>query len=284
METKILKPQHELLKRYIEYFLFLDKRDHNLVNYTTFPNNNLCLAIYRQNRVSYTRDAKTNSCTVQQNGRPFSSRIYGFHNMPFNVDLRSEVDQVCIIFHPSALSAFTKESVFELQSSDSVFEDLFQSGDRFCLEQLFEQNDMAERAQLLERFFLGKLMGRIPHKVQQALDCIWSAGTGHPKMGIGLLCEKLKISDTTLFRLFRTHLGQNPQQFIKTVRFRNALPLVLDQTRPLTQIGLEGDYYDQPHFIKDFRTFSGMSPRKLRQQASLQQDQLAWIYKETPTQ
>ena len=48
METIILKPQHELLKRYIEYFLFLDKRDNNLVDYTTFPNNNLCLAIYME--------------------------------------------------------------------------------------------------------------------------------------------------------------------------------------------------------------------------------------------
>ncbi|RZK38740.1 MAG: AraC family transcriptional regulator [Pedobacter sp.] len=282
METKILKPQHELLKRYIEYFLFLDKHDNNLVNYTTFPNNNLCLAIYRQNKVSYTRDPKTNSCTIQESGRLFSSRIYGFHAMPFNVDLRSQVDQVCIIFHPSALSAFTKESLIELQTSDSVFEDLFQSKDRFALEQLFEENDMAERAKLLERFFLGKLMGRIPIKVQQALECIGSAGTA--KMGIELLCGKLGISDTTLFRLFRTHLGQNPQQFIKTIRFRKALPLVLDHIKPLTQIGLEGDYYDQPHFIKDFRTFTGMAPRELRQQVSLQQDQLAWIYKEVTSQ
>ncbi|RZM21773.1 MAG: AraC family transcriptional regulator [Pedobacter sp.] len=284
METKILKPQHELLKTYIEYFLFLDKRDNNLVNYTTFPNNNLCLAIYRQNRVSYTRDPKTNSCTIQESGRLFSSRIYGFHAMPFSVDLRSQVDQVCIIFHPSALSAFTKESLFDLQSSDSVFEDLFQSVDRFALEQLFEENDLAERAKLLERFFLGKLLGSIPLKVQQALKCIGSAGTSNPKMGVELLCQRLEISDTTLFRLFRTHLGQGPQQFIKTIRFRKALPLVLDQTRPLTQIGLEGDYYDQPHFIKDFRTFTGMAPSKLQQQVSLQQDQLAWIYKEVPAQ
>ncbi|RZM07586.1 MAG: AraC family transcriptional regulator, partial [Pedobacter sp.] len=228
METKILKPQHELLKRYIEYFLFLDKRDNNLVDYTTFPNNNLCLAIYRQNSVNYIRDPKTNSCTIRESGRPFSSRIYGFHIMPFNVDLRSEVDQVCIIFHPSALSAFTKESLVELQSSDSVFEDLFRSEDSFYLEQLFEEGDMAERAKLLERFFLGKLMGSIPIKVQQALECIGSAGTCNAKIGVEMLCQKLGISDTTLFRLFRTHLGQNPQQFIKTFRFRKALPLVLN--------------------------------------------------------
>lgn len=280
METKILKPQHELLKGYIAYFLFLDKRDNKLVNYTTFPNNNLCLAIYKQNKVNYTRDSKTNSCKIEESDRLFSSRIYGFHAMPFNVDLQSPMDQVCIIFHPSALAVFTKESLLERQSSDSVFEDLFQLKDRFALEQLFEQNDVMERARILERLLLGRLVYGIPAKVQEAFECIVSAGNLNAQVGVESLCSKLKISDTTLFRLFKTHLGQNPQQFIKTYRFRKVLPFVLDQSKSLTQTGLEGHYYDQPHFISNFRTFTGMAPGKLRQQVSLQQDELAWVYKE----
>lgn len=56
METIIIKPINEILKKYVQYFLFLRKSDSNLINYTTFPNSNLCLAIYRQNSVNYTSD------------------------------------------------------------------------------------------------------------------------------------------------------------------------------------------------------------------------------------
>jgi AraC-like DNA-binding protein len=37
---------------------------------------------------------------------------------------------------------------------------------------------------------------------------------------------------------------------------------------PLTHIGLEAGYYDQSHFIKDFKEFSGTSPKKFLNQSS----------------
>lgn len=281
METKIVKPRHELLKKYVEYFLFLDKSDTQLVNYTTFPNSNLCLAIYKQNEVSYRNEEKTNCCSIKEGTKFFSSRIYGFHTMPFTVDLRSELDQVCIIFHPAALRAFSNESLFELQRSDMVFDELLKTQDSFVLERLFEETDVLERARILEAVLVSKLRYSIPDKVLQALDYIGLGAGSSQEVGVEMLCSKLKISDTTLFRLFKTHLGQNPKQFIKTVRFRNALPHVLDHSRSLTEIGFQGHYYDQAHFIKDFRAFAGLSPKKLQQQVSMKQDKLAWIYKET---
>lgn len=41
MNSTIIKPKNEILKKYVQYFLFFNKADHNALNYTTFPNKNL---------------------------------------------------------------------------------------------------------------------------------------------------------------------------------------------------------------------------------------------------
>jgi len=281
METIILRPENELLKKYVEYFLFLKKSDHNLINYTTFPNSNLCLAIYKQNKVTYVNDGKNNICSIAVGENRFSSRIYGFHTSPFKVNLQGELDQVCIIFHAAALGAFTGESLDGIGTTNRAVEDFLQFKDGFLLEQVFDEHHPVLRARLLEKALVGKLNDRIPYRLWEALEHIRLASYSGQDTVIELLCKKLGISDTTLYRLFKTHLGQNPQQFLKTVRFRRALPVLLGKEAPLTQIGLDHNYYDQAHFIKDFRAFAGLPPKKLQGKVSLAQDQLAWIFEES---
>lgn len=280
METIIVKPNSEVLKKYVQYFLFLSKTDHALVNYTTFPNSNLCLAIYRQNNISYTNKTDVNQCVITSGKKEFISRYYGFHAIPFNVDIRSSLDQVCIVFHPSALRAFTGQNFGELLDTDQAFEQLFNTNNSYLLEQLFDEPDARARANRLEMLLLTRLQRDVPAKLQEAL-CHISTRASDNEMNIESLCKQLGISDSTLFRLFKTHLGQNPQKYLKTIRFRNVLSGVLNQRKSLTAIGYEHNYYDQPHFIKDFKTFAGQTPKRLLKEISLQKD-LAWIYKENP--
>ena len=280
METIILRPENELLNKYVEYFLFLRKSDNNLINYTTFPNSNLCLAIYKQNKVSYVKDGRNNFCSIAQGGNSFSSRIYGFHANPFRVHLEGNLDQICIIFRPAALGAFTGEALDGVETSDKALEDFLQLKDSFLLEQIFEQHHPVLRARLLEQALLEKLDDRIPSRLREVLEHIKLSSSLGQDTNVEQLCRKFGISDTTLYRLFRTHLGQNPQQFLKTVRFRRALPVVLAREAPLTQVGLDNNYYDQAHFIKDFKTFAGLAPMKLQKKVSLSQDRLAWIFEE----
>lgn len=37
-------------------------------------------------------------------------------------------------------------------------------------------------------------------------------------------------------------------------------------------------YFDQAHFINDFKMFTGYSPTQLSDKISVQQNDLAWIY------
>jgi AraC-like DNA-binding protein len=280
LKTIIVKPENMVLKQYVEYFLFLQKKDGIPVQYSTFPNNNLCLAIYRQNHVDYQRGEKVNHCIIKTGSQEFTSRIYGFHNMPFQVNIQQELDQICVIFHPAALKAFTQVDFDEMHRNDQVFEQLFKPKDKYFLEQLFEEPDPIQQARRLERLLLAQLEEHRISKIREVLYHLSLAQPNCHNVSVEMLCKKLGVSDTTLFRLFKTSLGQNPQKYIKTIRFRQALKDLTTTQDQLTTVALRHHYYDQAHFIKDFKTFTGYSPKKLIHAVSVQQQSLAWIYQE----
>jgi AraC-like DNA-binding protein len=55
----------------------------------------------------------------------------------------------------------------------------------------------------------------------------------------------------------------SPKQFSKISRLQAALKLIGQGAfNNLTDLALEAGYYDQAHFIKDFREFTGVSPKQ----------------------
>ena len=71
------------------------------------------------------------------------------------------------------------------------------------------------------------------------------------------------VSSRQLRRLFEYYIGDTPKTFSKVVRFQNIL-----RAKPSTQslrenkLFFDGGYYDQAHFIKDFKNFYGVTPAK----------------------
>lgn len=71
------------------------------------------------------------------------------------------------------------------------------------------------------------------------------------------------ISQRQLRRLFEYYIGDTPKTFSKVVRFQNILR-AKPSTQSLRQNKLFFDvgYYDQAHFIKEFKNFYGVTPTK----------------------
>lgn len=71
------------------------------------------------------------------------------------------------------------------------------------------------------------------------------------------------ISQRQLRRLFEYYVGDTPKTFSKVVRFQNIL-----RAKPSTQslrqnkLFFDAGYYDQAHFIKEFKNFYGVTPAK----------------------
>lgn len=69
------------------------------------------------------------------------------------------------------------------------------------------------------------------------------------------------ISQRQFERKFKEYSGLTPKLFSRIVRFHAACEHFGDYTKSLTRIAYECGYYDQSHFIHDFKEFSGHHPK-----------------------
>ena len=65
-------------------------------------------------------------------------------------------------------------------------------------------------------------------------------------------------------RTFRRHLGCTPGTYLRRLRLEHAARALESTDRPLAEIALEAGFYDQAHFGRSFRAWSGVSPGVFR--------------------
>jgi len=82
------------------------------------------------------------------------------------------------------------------------------------------------------------------------------------------LCDVHHVSDRHLRRLADEWLGMNTESWIIYNRYLTSLYLLHQQHGSLSQIGLESGYYDQAHFIREFKTFTGFTPGRYQKAAN----------------
>lgn len=85
---------------------------------------------------------------------------------------------------------------------------------------------------------------------------------GRGAVAIGDLARELGISNRYLERLFLERGGISPKLFARIIRFQYALGFLSSRERPaLAAIAQEAGYFDQSHFVREFRGFAGVAPR-----------------------
>lgn len=74
--------------------------------------------------------------------------------------------------------------------------------------------------------------------------------------------HELNLSERSLERLFLTHVGITPILYVRICRFQASVSFLQQgRFRSLTTLAYSLGYFDQSHFIRDFKLFSGVSPR-----------------------
>jgi AraC-like DNA-binding protein len=81
------------------------------------------------------------------------------------------------------------------------------------------------------------------------------------------LADYCQASMRQLERGFQRVIGTSPKFFARTLRFEQAQRrLMFDPQTDLTQLAYQCGYFDQAHFIKEFRAFTGKTPSEHAQQ------------------
>lgn len=116
-----------------------------------------------------------------------------------------------------------------------------------------------EQAALLDAFFTSRL------PAYKEANYLVQAAVGHirdrkGKLSVDELCRLINVNYKWLERNFRKQMGITPKTYISTIRFLHAYINVESRDASLTSVALEHGYYDQNHFIKEFRRHTGRTP------------------------
>lgn len=97
------------------------------------------------------------------------------------------------------------------------------------------------------------------------------------------LSQKTGYSARYINTIFEQYVGISPKTLERIIQFQNAVHSIsYHQSRPLTAVGVEAGYFDQAHFIREFKKHMELTPneyRKLvREQSYLQHLQPALLF------
>jgi AraC-like DNA-binding protein len=110
------------------------------------------------------------------------------------------------------------------------------------------------------RIILGHLPppASAPNPVQRAIQCV-AAANGN--VDLDNVAGAANLSPRSFRRRCLEESGLGPKHLCRVLRFRHACRLARNSARPdWAAIAIDAGYFDQAHFIHDFREFTGLTP------------------------
>jgi AraC-like DNA-binding protein len=143
--------------------------------------------------------------------------------------------------------------------ADEVF------GNRFwnLREQLLACTSPDEMFALVEMFLLRQAGARLsPDVSSRCVEYAVSRILSQPnRLVFQQLSLQIGYSQKHFIDMFKQHVGIPPKQYMTIMRFQNAVSQIeQDVSVYWSEIAIRNGFYDQAHFIHEFRNFSGFTP------------------------
>lgn len=181
----------------------------------------------------------------------------------FYIEPTGFVDTFAIRFYPYGFANFIDLPLNGLCNKETPLSILF--GDEKAEKlsrKIIQAKTTEERIEIVEKFLFERLNDEatIDNIVKSTIDTMFlSKGSKH----LNVILKDDKSKRRQLERNFKKQIGLTPKQLSKVIRLQATLQMLLNQTtRTLTDIAYESEYYDQAHFIKDFKEFTGLTPKE----------------------
>jgi AraC-like DNA-binding protein len=177
--------------------------------------------------------------------------------MDHHVTIRAtgSVDLLGIRFHPTGAHPLLGFAMSELSNRLVPLGDVIDLPDR-----LSDRKSIAELAGALDSVLMPRFAGVLDSAGSDFEAAIRSAVQGEGRVSVDELASSTGLGPRQLERRFRERVGLGPKRFLKILRFQGVFRRSSSQARDWAEVALDCGYYDQSHFIRDFKSFTGVSP------------------------
>lgn len=252
--------QHPLLKKYIKFFWELRIESMQL-NHKLIPQRNINLRFNLSETPQF----------VCQDGKELRLEDVYFsglqdHFCNSHIKLNGKVDMLGICFFPEGFFPFFRVPVSEFKNQMLGADEVGFKLIKGLAEHLKEASDISARLAILENELVLMLLNGnpTPENFRQIFNAL---NRSENTIQIAEFCQQNNISVRQLERMYNKYVGVSANTYSTLNRFHTCLnQLLIQDYSKLSDLAFDNGYFDQMHFIKDFKRFVGDTPKRFAHQ------------------
>jgi len=191
----------------------------------------------------------------------------------FDVFQTGKTGFISILFKPHSVKLFFDLSPVEISNEIIDLNLIIKNEAKIILEKIEEIKDNSIRIQIIENFLIKQYKEKNTYNFNRLSNCFKSIHITKGNIKISDLAKITCLSDKQFYRVFLEYTGISPKEFIKIIRVQNALAqLQQNKQKDLFQMAISCGYYDQSHFIKDFKILTGFTPKEYLESQNIYPD------------
>lgn len=241
-----------LLRKFVSY-IYEIKTDNDSFTYRTIPNGKIGISLVLNGCANILRNNSWDNIPC--------ATIYGLTKDTQLIKLSEKFKEIAIAFDPAFLQMFVNDSMSQFSLGKTI--DLRLVFNKCDVDSLIERISLSRSDQdillSIETFLFQQFL---PKKENEALLLAIDMITKKNNYNVSDISNKINISSTTLRLLFRDFIGISPKDLIKINRITKVLNSQITHEQNLTQIANQVGYFDQSHFIRDFKSILDITPKE----------------------
>jgi AraC-like DNA-binding protein len=190
--------------------------------------------------------------------------LVGLADSPVIHRLNTKPNYFGIRFMPGMINHFFSLPLPDIYKQSIPFETITSNKFSTFEEQLLLSNTLDEKIEICEDFLISQLNKSSYKENAIFRKCIDTIYLSNGNISMSKLAEDTNTSNRQIRRIFNSHLGLTPKLFSRVIRFQNCCQqLSRNKNIPKIELALASGYYDQAHFINDFKHFFGNLSSKI---------------------
>jgi AraC-like DNA-binding protein len=192
------------------------------------------------------------------------ARIVGVHTGRFTTELKDSGWVFGVKFRPGAFRPYFGRSVASLRDRSVTIDEVFGTKGAALAREVPDLRGDAEKAAAVERFLSEQKTPADPN-VERVGNIVDEIAENRDVVSVEQVVEQWRLGKRTLQQQFSSYVGVGPKWVINRYRLHEAVERLQEGAHiNFTELAMELKYFDQAHFIRDFRKLVGCTPAAYR--------------------
>jgi AraC-like DNA-binding protein len=188
--------------------------------------------------------------------------VTGSHTASYVSEMPADEPATAVHFLPGGAFPFLGIPLSDLENAYVGLDEIWGRAGVELHERLIEAPTTAARFSILETFLLSRPWSSV--RRHPGVAAAVAAIEANPSIQMAEIRDLLGMTTKRLIALFRAEIGLSPKAYARIRRLQAALRLLGSMSG--AQVAAEIGYFDQAHFVREFRSFTGMTPTRYTEQ------------------